>query len=199
VGGGQVINTNLYYKAATDMLDDTQLLNTAIATPYNYAKGYAYGLELSVKGKITPELSDFFNYSYDIAKGENISGGSFAFSPSSPATPGNTYIFLDHVQLHTANYGLSYSKDNYFGSVQGLYGSGLRTGPFNTASLPDHFTYDLTAGYQFARDSWISKWKVQGDILNIFNNVYPITIANGFNGSHYAAGREFFIRLTKEL
>ena len=41
--------------------------------------------------------------------------------------------------------------------------------------------------------------KVSGDVLNVFDTAYPITIANGFNGSHYAAGREFFVRLTKEL
>jgi outer membrane receptor protein involved in Fe transport len=64
--------------------------------------------------------------------------------------------------------------------------------------LPSHLSFDLSAGYEFAGSFW-EQWKVSGDIFNIFNNVYPITIANGFNGSHYAAGREFFIRLTKML
>ena len=31
-------------------------------------------------------------------------------------------------------------------------------------------------------------------MLNIFNNVYPITLNNGFNGLHFAAGREYFVR-----
>jgi hypothetical protein len=58
---------------------------------------------------------------------------------------------------------------------------------------------DFTAGYQFHGDTWWEKFKLSGDMLNAFDNAYPITIANGYNGSHYAAGREFFIRLTKEL
>lgn len=196
--GGHLLSLNGYYKTAVNMLDDTQLLNTAIATPYNYGQGYAYGLEFSVKGQLTRDLSDFLNYSYEIAKGENISGGSFAFNANT-LPPANTYIFLDHVQVHTANYGLTFARDNYFGTVLGQYGSGLRTGPNNIESLPEHFTYDLTMGYQFTGESWMSRWKVQGDILNIFNNMYPITIANGFNGSHYSVGRELFVRLTKDL
>jgi outer membrane cobalamin receptor len=199
VGESHVMAVNVYYKKATNMLDDTQLLNTSIASPYNYQDGYAYGIEYSVHGKLTPEISDFFNYAWEIAKGENISGGTFAVPASS--IPQNTYLYLDHVQKGTANAGLSYAKNAYFGSVQALFGSGLRTGPDNTLSLPSHFTLDLTAGYDFSgwNDSWWSKCKIQGDLLNLFGNEYPITIDNGFNGSHYAAGREFFVRLTKEL
>jgi outer membrane cobalamin receptor len=198
VGESHLATVNVYYKTATNMLDDTQLLNTSIASPYNYANGYAYGVEFSWKGRLTSELSDYFNYSYEIAKGENISGGTFAITPNNLPPP-NTYIFLDHVQVHTANAGVSYSKDRYFASAQGLFGSGLRTGPSNANSLPAHLTFDATAGYEFKGDTWLTQWKVSGDVLNIFDNAYAISIANGFNGSHYAAGREFFIRLTKEL
>jgi outer membrane receptor protein involved in Fe transport len=190
----QVVAVNVYYKNATNMLDDAQLLNTSIAQPYNYATGYAYGIELSIKGQIDSDWSDYLNYSYEIAKGKGISGGLFTGVPVNPG-----YQFLDHVQEHTANAGVSYTKDHFWGSAQGLFGSGLRTDPDNSASLPSHFSMDLTAGYEFHGDSWLSRFKVSGDILNVLNNVYPITIANGFNGSHYAAGREFFIHLTKEL
>ena len=31
------------------------------------------------------------------------------------------------------------------------------------------------------------------------DNRYPITIANGFNGSHYAAEREYFLHVSKDL
>lgn len=194
----QLVTVTGYYKLATNMLDDTQLLNTAIATPYNYAHGYAFGFEASIKGQINHDFSDFFNYSFEVAKGRDIEGGSFAF-PSSQLPPSDTFTFLDHVQLHTANAGVTYAKDRYFGTVQGRFGSGLRTGLNNTVGLPSHFSFDLTAGYHFTGESFWSRWKVQGDLINLFNNVYPITIANGYNGSHYIPEREFFIRLTKEL
>jgi outer membrane cobalamin receptor len=193
----QVVSANVYYKSAIHMLDDAQLLNTSIAQPYNFDDGYAYGLELSLKGKIIEDLSDYFNYTYEVARGRGVSGGIFAF-PAGQA-PGNDYQYLDHVQLSTANAGLTYSHDHYWGTVQGLFGSGLRTGSNNSLSLPSHFAMNLSGGYDFHGDTWWTKVKVSGDVLNLFDNVYPITIANGYNGSHYAAGREFFIRLTKEL
>ena len=189
---------NVYYKNATNMLDDAQLLNTSIAQPYNFATGYAYGIELSLRGQITDDWSEFMNYSFEIAKGKGISGGIFAFAAGAgPDSSG--YQMLDHVQKHTANMGVTYSKNHFWWTTQGLLGSGLRTGPNNSLSLPLHFTADTTVGYQFRGNSWLTNFKLSADILNIFDTVYPISIANGFNGSHYAAGREFFIRLAKEL
>jgi outer membrane receptor protein involved in Fe transport len=195
--GTHVINLNTYYKSATDMLDDTGLLNTSIAAAYNYQTGYAYGVELSEQGQISSKWSDYFNYSYEIAKGQGASGGLFALPPGTPIPQGN--VFLDHVQVHTANAGLSYSQDRIRWTTQGLFGSGLRTGPNNSVSMPSHFSMDTTIGYDFHGDSWLSKTKVSLDVLNILNNVYPLTYANGYNGPHYAAGREFFGHITKEL
>ncbi len=195
--GNQVLDLNVYYKNATNMLDDTQLLNTSLAAAYNYASGFATGIELSIKGKINDNWSDYANYAYEIAQGEGASGGLFALPPGTVIPQG--YLFLDHVQVHTANAGITYSTDHIRWSTQGLFGSGLRTGPNNTLSLPSHFSLDSSIGYNFHGDSWLSKAKLSFDVVNIFNNVYPLTVANGFNASHYAAGREFFVRLSKEL
>lgn len=197
LGAGHAALVNVYYKSATNMLDDAQLLNSSIAQPYNFATGYAYGIEFSIKGQLGDDWSDYANYSFEIAKGQGISGGIFAFPAGTTFPPG--YQFLDHVQEHTANAGLTYSHNHFWWTSQALFGSGLRTGPNNTLSLPDHFTLDTTLGYEFHGDCWYTRFKLSGDALNLFNNVYPITIANGFNGSHYAAGREFFVRLSKEL
>lgn len=197
LGDRHVAELNAYYRDAKDMLDDTQLLNTAIAQPYNYQKGFAYGAEFSLKGDIDSRWSDYFNYAYSIAKGYGISGGIFAF-PKGEA-PAAEWKMLDHVQMHTANAGLTYHCGHFWWTTQGVYGSGLRTDPNNGTSLPAHITFDTTAGYELKGDSWWMPGKISADILNITDNVYPITVSNGYNGSHYAAGRQFFIRLTKEL
>jgi len=189
-----VVNLNVYYKNATDMLDDAQLLNTSIAQPYNFAKGYAYGAELSLHGQINNDWSEFANYTYEIAKGKGISGGIFT-----GVQPSSTYQYLDHVQVHTANGGVTYSKNHFWWTTEGLFGSGLRTGPDNSKSLPSHFTMDTTVGYEFHGDEWFEKFKLSADWLNVLDNVYPISVANGFNGSHYAAGTQVFVRLSKEL
>ncbi|MGZ3653387.1 MAG: TonB-dependent receptor plug domain-containing protein, partial [Bdellovibrionota bacterium] len=192
-----LLSLNGYYKDATNMLDDAQLLNTSIAQPYNFEKGYAKGIEASWKGQFGEAFTGYVNYTYEIAKGRGKSGGIFAFPKGTVST--GDYQFLDHVQLQTANGGVGFSKDHFMASLEGLWGSGLRTGPNNSGHLPPHFSMDTTVGYEFRGDTWWSRWKTSADVLNIFDNVYPITVANGFNGSHYAAGRQFFLRVTKDL
>lgn len=192
-----VVNLNVYYKDATDMLDDTELLNTSLAAAYNYATGYAYGVELSIRGKISSHWSDYLNYSWEIAKGEGESGGLFALPPGTVIPQG--YLFLDHVQISTANAGVAWSTDHWLWSTQALFGSGLRTGPNNTLSLPAHCTFDTTLGYDFHGHSFLPKSKIALDVLNILDNAYPVTVSNGFNASHYAPGRTFLARFTTEI
>ncbi len=190
-----VVSVNTYYKSATNMLDDTQLLNTSIAQPYNFAQGFAYGTELSIKGTLSAHWFDFFNYAYEIAKGNGLSGGLFTNT-----TPSTDWQYLDHVQISTANLGVTYKPSTkFFTTLQSLYGSGLRTGPGNFTNLPGHLTFDATAGYSFHGESWFERFKVSVDILNILNNAYPITISNGFNGNHYSAGSEVIVHLSKDI
>ena len=236
VGDTHVVSVTGYYKDSINVIDDEQLLNTSIAQPFNFANGYSYGAELSVRGQLSSEWSEYFNYSYNIAKGRGISGGLFVFAEAEhdhdehahadhqehahddhvehahddhkerAHTGGHThdvsgtdYQVMDHVQLHTANAGLTYTKNNYWIGGQGMFNSGLRTGPNNSLVLPFNLTFNATGGYEFRSDSWAANWKVSLDILNVFNNVYPISIANGYNGSHYAAGRQFFVHLTRSF
>jgi outer membrane receptor for ferrienterochelin and colicin len=197
LGDSHVLSVNTYYKDAVNMLDDAQLLNTAISQPFNLARGYAYGTEISLRGKLFDVLSDYINYSYEIAEGQGLSGGIFAFPAGTDL--GGDYQMLDHVQINTVNGGLTYSQGSFWLGASGLYGSGLRTGADNTGVLPAHFIADSTVGYAFQSESWIGNWKLSGDVLNIFDNAYPITVANGFNGSHYSAGRTYMVHLTKNL
>jgi hypothetical protein len=190
-----VATFNLYYRNGVDIIDDDQLLNTSIAQPYNYDQGYAYGAEFSIKGQIDEDWSHFVNYSYGIARGKDRSGGIL-----NGVDPTGGYQFLDHVQLHTANAGLSYTKNNVWWSLMGLYGSGLRTGANNSVELPSHFSFDTTLGYQFKKEiPWLPGSKLSFDLLNVLDNRYPITIANGFNGSHYAAGRMIYVRFSTPI
>jgi outer membrane receptor protein involved in Fe transport len=196
----QLFTLNAYYKSATNMLDETQLLNTGISQPYNFATGYAYGVEFSARGQLDKDWSDFANYSYEIAEGEGISGGLFAFSPAQAAAQINAgYQFLDHCQINTANVGLTYNPGDIWITAEGLYGGGLSTGPTNNERLPDHLTMDTTFGYAFKKDSGLEGMKASLDVLNVFNDPYVIFIDNGYNGNHYENGREFIFHLSKSL
>ncbi len=190
----QVVGLNVFYKTGINFLDDAQLLRTPIAQPFNFAQGYVYGAEFSLKGQIDGDWSNYLNYSYLIAKAKGISGGIWASDHGSS----DSYQNMDHSQMHTANAGLTYSKKGFWWTSQALFGSGLWTGESNNIALPAHLTFDSTIGYDFSeRETGLGKWKVSLDVLNILDTRYPITIASSFNGSHYAAGRQFFVRLTR--
>ena len=193
-----VISVNTYRKNSQNLLDDSQLLNTAISQPVNFSNGFVYGTEVSIKGQIMDGLTDYLNYSYVIAQGRGLSGGIFTLPVGQSA--GGSYQYLDHAQMHTLNAGATYKYKHMWATLQGLFGSGLRTGPSNTLELPHHFTMDATVGYEFHGDSWWnSGLKVSADVLNMFDNRYPISVANGFNGSHYAPGIQFYGHIVKEL
>lgn len=190
-----VVSTTVYYKDARNLLDDSQLFNTAIAQPINFATGYVYGAEVSLRGQFIDDLTHYINYSYSIGKGKGLTGGLFT-----GITPATDYQFLDHSQTHTLNAGATYRKHHYWLTVQGLFGSGLRTGLNNSLALPGHLTFDATVGYEFhGGEWWSSGLKVSLDVLNMGDNRHPVSVANGFNGSHYAAGRQFYVHLVKEF
>jgi outer membrane receptor for Fe3+-dicitrate len=94
---------------------------------------------------------------------------------------------------------VTYAKNNLWVTGQVLYGSGLRTGEDNLDTLPAHFTLDTTVGYAFTGKEWFSRFKMSFDVINVLDNAYPITIANEFSGTQYAAGRQFFFRISKDI
>ncbi len=196
--GSQLFTLNGYYKDAVNMLDETQLLNTGIDQPFNYATGYAYGVEFSMRGALDKDWSDFANYTFEIAEGQGISGGDFAVT-GGDIPPAGVYQYLDHCQIHTANVGLTYDPGDLWITAEGLYGGGLSTGDGNSLRLPSHFTADVTLGYAFKKDSGLSGMKASLDVLNVLDNPYAIFINNGYNGNHYENGREFIFRLSKTL
>ena len=195
--GDQLASVNVYYKDAVNLLDDTQLLNTAITEPYNYAQGFVYGLEASISGHCMGHFTDFLSYSYEIAQGSGASGGLFA-QPAGTVVP-TDWNYLDHCQINTANAGLTWSVGGFGLGVTELYGSGLRTGNNNMASLPPHFSTDGTASYAVTGSRWFEDVKFALDVTNIFDNQYPIFVDNGFNGSHYAGPAAFTFHLIKTL
>ncbi len=193
----QVASANVFYKTGINFLDDQQLGRTASAQPFNFARGYVYGLELGLKGQLIGDWSSYINYSYLIAKGQGVSGGGFA--AHSHGDP-NLFQNMDHSQMHTANGGVTYSRHGFWWTTQALYGSGLWTGPSNNLPLLGHLTFDTTLGYEFSeKDTGFGKWKISADVLNLLDHRYPVTIANEFNPNRYAAGRQFFLRLTRAI
>ena len=74
--------------------------------------------------------------SAEVAQGEGIETALYLFTPQQLAFTG--YQELDNAQLLTANVGLDVSDNPGHTHLSGLirFGSGLRTGPTQTSTLP---------------------------------------------------------------
>lgn len=180
---------------AYDQLDDTAIGSTSLLSNYNFERGRAFGVEASGELRVGPWLSAFANGSVGRAQGRGIASARYLFSPAVLAN--TAWQTLDHAQSLTANAGATV-RDGRF-AITGLasYGSGLRTGPANTAHVPGHVRADLAMQYTFAPRAY--PIRVGIDVINLFDAHYAYRIANGFVGSSYAAPRTVFLSLSLPL
>jgi len=178
-------------KLSDDQLDDVEVGNTNLVTPYNFTEGRAWGVEAGAVAVLSRWLNVFANAAYELAQGRGIATAQYLFTPEALAN--NNWQTLDHSQTWTANAGATVKDGGSTLSTLLNYGSGLRTGPLNNEHVPDHVRVDLTLAHQFAAAP--AKPTIALDVVNLFDAHYPYRIANGFNGSHWAPERSVYLRL----
>ena len=186
-------NLTAYGRYSQGQLDVLTVGSTNLFEEYNYAKGRAAGAELAIRGSANRFLSGFGNVSGNLAQGQGVDSVRFLFAPSQLAYGG--WRILDHVQSWSANAGIDLHDESERShlSVQFQYGSGLRTGADNNQTVPGHATWNLALRHRF--DVPMHP-EVAVDVLNVFDTVYAVRIANGFVGSAYGPLRQVDVRLT---
>jgi hypothetical protein len=180
---------------AWNQLDDTAIGSTNLVANYNFQRGRAVGVEGRADLAIGYWLSAFANISWEIAQGKGIASAKYLFSPEDLAN--TSWQTLDHVQTLTANVGLTVREGGFSASGLFNYGSGLRTGPSNQATVPGHVRVDATLQYAFEKVPL--RPRIAVDVINLFDAHYAFRISNGFVGSSYAAPRSFFVRFAVPL
>jgi hypothetical protein len=180
---------------AWNQLDDTAIGSTSLLSNYNFDRGRAAGLEASFDVRVGPWLSAFGNATLGLAEGKGISSAKYLFDAEALAD--QSWQTLDHAQTWTANAGATLRQDRFAAVSTLAYGSGLRTGPANTAHVPDHVRVDESVQYTYETHGYDVRIAV--DIINLFDAHYAYRIANGFVGSSYAPPREVFLTLALPL
>jgi hypothetical protein len=178
----------------TDNQIDRQIVgNTNLYVSYNYARGRAAGAEAAAVGTVNRFVDGFANFMTQMGQGQGVSSEKYLFSPAELAFTG--WGTLDHVQLWTVNAGFDLHDANKTTHLSGLfnYGSGTRTGFYDTEHVPSHSTLDLTLRHRF---SLPLHPEVAFDVFNVFDEIYPTRIGNGYIGSAYGALRHVDVRLT---
>jgi outer membrane receptor protein involved in Fe transport len=206
VGVSQTISPQLtvaadaYYKQITNLLDEGQFGQALILTPFNYAKGYAEGIELSTtySGR---QLSGFLSLAIAKAKGKNIISGQSLFGVDELVYIADHYIYLDHDQRYSVSGGLTYRMGATRLSGDFIYGSGLRNtpdgAPPNSGKLPGHFTMNTALVHDW-KDSPVGNLEGRVGISNIFDKTYLLRDGSGVGvgAPQYGGRRTWFAALT---
>nr|MDQ2681736.1 TonB-dependent receptor plug domain-containing protein [Candidatus Eremiobacteraeota bacterium] len=196
---------NFFQKNVVNVLDTTQLLNTPLFAVFNNALGRDEGIEMRLQGRLLNDDSWFLSATASHSEAAGISGSTFLFPPNvNPPGPITAADFQpeDHDQTYEANgaytHRLGRAKE-YFATLQGEYGTGFpvqfQSGPDR---LPAHLTFDLGIGKDPGRGAHKSLG-FNVDIENLFKHQYVIKIANGFNTTQIATGRQITFKVAAPL
>jgi outer membrane receptor protein involved in Fe transport len=173
------LGVDAYYKQATNLLDEGQFGAPIILTPFNYAKGYAKGIEFSANYAAGP-LTAYANLAISRAKGQGIVSSQFNFDPADLAYIARHYIYLDHDQTYTVSGGATYRFGDSRISGDVIYGSGLRRDGAvpNGDKLPAYTQVNLSAAHEFNGLPG-GPLTVRADVINVFDNKYAIRDGSG--------------------
>lgn len=175
------IAADAYYKQIQNLIDEGQFGQALILSPFNYAQGYAQGVELSATYN-TAHWNSYLNFAYQKAQGKQIVSGQSLFDPDELAYIANHYIYLDHDQTYTVSGGVNYKLGDSRIGGDVLFGSGLRNTPDggapNSTALPHYTVFNATLSH-----SW--KYSAQGAVegrlalLNVFDKQYLLRDGTG--------------------
>lgn len=193
--GHVTLGVDAYYKKAKDLLDEGQFGAPIILTPFNYARGYAKGVEFSANYAHGP-LTAYANLAVSQAKGKDIVSSQFNFDAADLAYIKDHFIYLDHDQTVTASAGGSYRLGGTRLSADLIYGSGLRRDGAvpNGARLPSYVQVNLGAAHDFAGGITL-----RADIINLFDESYEIRDGTGIGvgAPQWGPRRGLFAGVTK--
>jgi outer membrane cobalamin receptor len=181
-----------YYKEARDLLDEGQFGAALIFSPFNYARGNQYGVDVTAT-YVQGGFNAYANFSFQRGTGEKVTSGEFQFDPDELAFIKNHFVFLDHDQRYTASAGLSYTCRGTNVYADMLYGNGLRSGFANTDEVPAYYIFNLGLTHSVNLPKWGSL-QLRFDVVNLFDKGYQIRTGSGIGvfAPQFGARRGFF-------
>ncbi|WP_051531567.1 TonB-dependent receptor [Sphingomonas sp. URHD0057] len=185
--GGFKLGLDAYYKIKRNLLDEGQFGAAVVLSPFNYAKGYAWGVELSSNYTHGP-IDLYANVARGQEKAKDINSAQYFFAPDELAYIQNHYIYTDHSQKWTASGGGSYTIRNRLGTLvptaDFIFASGLRTDDPagivpNGGELPSYFVLNAGLSQNFSGPGILKGVTIRADVLNLFDKVYQIRSGEG--------------------
>ncbi|MEP7005691.1 MAG: TonB-dependent receptor, partial [Sphingomonas bacterium] len=207
IAPGFKIGLDAYYKIKRNLLDEGQFGPSLVLSPFNYAKGYAWGVELSTS--YTHRNIDLYaNVARGEEKAKNIISSQYFFAPDELDYIRTHSIFTDHSQRWTASGGASITIKDGIGTLvptaDFLYGDGLRADDPagivpNGGKLPSYFTANFGVAQNLDGPGVLKGVSIRFDVTNIFDKSYLIRDGSGVGvgAPQYGARRGFFAGIRK--
>jgi outer membrane receptor protein involved in Fe transport len=202
--GHATLGVDVYDKQAKNLLDEGQFGAPIILTPFNYAQGYARGVELSANYAHGP-FTAYANLAISRAIGRRIVSSQFNFDPEELAYIQGHFIHLDHDQTYTASAGGTWKVGQATTlSADLIYGSGLRSTPDggapNSAHLPGYTQVNLGASHRI-ETAKLGELTLRADIVNLLDKVYQIRNGTGVGvgAPQFGPHRGVFFGLSKSF
>ncbi len=175
---GLNVGIDSYYKKAADLIDEGQFGPALIFETFNYAKGRVWGVEFTSSYN-HENFYAYENFAYSVAQGTDVESGQFNFTPEELKFIGSHYVFLDHDQTFTNSAGAVYNWRGWMFSVDGIYGSGLRSGFANTGNLPFYIQVDAGIARRVTVPDNGGVLEFRGAIVNLADHTYLVRNGTG--------------------
>ncbi len=175
---GLNVGIDSYYKKAADLIDEGQFGPALIFETFNYNKGRVWGVEFTSSYN-HENVYAYENFAYSVAQGTQVESGQFNFTPAELSYINSHYIFLDHDQTFTNSAGVVYNWRGWVFSIDGIYGSGLRSGFANTGNLPFYVQVDagITKRVPVPNNGGVLEFR--GAIVNLNDRTYLVRNGTG--------------------
>lgn len=197
---GLNLGIDSYYKKAVDLIDEGQFGPALIFQTFNYRKGRVYGVEFT--GSYNHEnIYLYENFAYSVAQGTQVESGQFNFAPDELKYISSHYIFLDHDQTFTDSAGAVYNWHGWMFSLDGIYGSGLRTGFANTGNLPFYIQLDAGITKRVVLPNNGGALEFRTAIVNLNDRTYQVRNGSGIGvfAAQYGPRRALYGGIKWEL
>ncbi|HUW36955.1 MAG TPA: TonB-dependent receptor [Rhodocyclaceae bacterium] len=191
------LGVDSFYKRVDDMLDEGQFGQALIFSPFNYARGKVYGVELSGNYH-SGKVSAYANLARTVSLAKQVDSAQFNFAPDELAYIADHWVHTDHDQAVTASAGVSTLWDGTTLSADAVYGSGLRRGYANTQRLPSYVQVNLGASQRW-RSADLGAFETRLSVVNLFDRVYELRDGSGIGvgAPQYGPRRGLFVGLSK--
>jgi outer membrane receptor protein involved in Fe transport len=197
---GLEVGIDGYYKEARDLLDDGQFGQAYVLTGFNYDRGKNMGVELKTT-YTNGNFKIYGNLAWATQIGTRIVSNQFLFGADELAFIASHYIFTDHAQQLTASAGASYLWNGTRFSASMIYGSGLRSGDFNTDHVPSYTQVNAGISREFLFPGWTKPTTVRFDVVNLFDKIYEIRDGSGIGvfAPQFGPRRGFYVGISQKI